>query len=80
MLPYLEITHTEPLSRRFCLIMQNILWNLFGIDVPNVMSDSVDEKKWTSETSCRRGRVNKSFYAGTGKLEGSNMWVYKTGP
>ena len=38
--------------------MQNILWNLFGIDVPNVMSDSVDEKKLTSETSCRRERVN----------------------
>ena len=34
MLPYLEITHTEPLSRRFCLNMQNILWNLFGIDIP----------------------------------------------
>ena len=57
MLPYLEITHIEPLSCRFCLIMQNILWNLFGIDVPNDMSDSVDEKKLTSETSCRRERV-----------------------
>ena len=44
MLPHLEITHTEPLSHRFCLIMQNILWNL---DVPNVLSDSVDEKKLT---------------------------------
>ena len=41
----LRVTYTEPLSRRFCLIMQNILWNLFGIDVPNVMSDSVDGKK-----------------------------------
>ena len=52
MLPYLEITHTEPLSRRFCLVMQNILWNLFGIEVSNVMSDSVDEKK-----SCRKRHV-----------------------
>ena len=34
MLPYLEIMHTESLSRRFCLIMQNILWNLFGTDGP----------------------------------------------
>ena len=30
---------------------------MFRLDVPNVMLDSVDEQKLTSETSCRRERV-----------------------
>ena len=34
---------------------------MFRLDVPNVMSDSVDEKKLTSEAFCRRERVNENL-------------------
>ena len=36
----------------------NFFPKLFGLDVSDVLSDSVDEKKMTSETSCRHERVN----------------------
>ena len=59
MLPYLEIMHTESHCHvGLCLIMPNILWKLFGLDVPNVMSEEVDGKKLTLGTSCWRERVN----------------------
>ena len=50
--------------------MQNILWNLFGIDVPNVMSDSVDEKKSMSEMSCRRERVKHTEIHTSARIRG----------
>ena len=65
MLPYLEITHTESHCHvGLCLIMPNILWKLFGLDVPNVMSAQVDGKMLTLGTSCRHERVktNCSIY------------------
>ena len=59
MLPYLEITHNESHCHiGLCLIMPNILWKLFGLDVPNVMLAQVDGKKLMLGTSCQRERVN----------------------
>ena len=59
MLPYLEIMHMESHCHiGLCLIIQNILWKLFGLDKPNVMSAKVNEKKVTLGTSCRHERVN----------------------
>ena len=58
MLQYLEITHTESYCHLgLCLIMLNLLWKLFGLDIPNVMSVQVGGKKLTLGTSCRRERV-----------------------
>ena len=58
MLPYLEITHTESHWHvGLCLIMPNILWKLFGLDVPNVISTQVDGKKLMLGMSCWRERV-----------------------
>ena len=37
----------------------NFFPKLFRLDVSDVLSDSVDEKKMTLETSCRHERVNK---------------------
>ena len=58
MLPYLEITYTESHCHvGLCLINPNTLWKLFGLDVPNVMSAQVDERKLTLGMACRCERV-----------------------
>ena len=36
--------------------------------------------KITDKFESNNFKFHKSFYAETGKLEGSYMWVYKTGP
>ena len=41
-----------------CFFLLNFFPKHFGFDVSDVLSDSVDEKKMTSETSCRHERVN----------------------
>ena len=59
MLPYLEITHAESHCHLgLCLIMLNILWKLFGLNIRNVMSVQVGGKKLMLGTSCRHEKVN----------------------
>ena len=46
----------------FCFFLVNFFPKLFGLDVSDVLSDSVDEKKMTSETYCRRERVKEKNF------------------
>ena len=62
MLTYLEITHTESHCHiGLCLIKPNILWKLFGLDVPNVISAQVDGRKITLGTSSPCERVKQTM-------------------